>query len=61
VVHLEVRGAVSLSERAAIDEELANFEATVQVLRARTIDLIPSPTEEDLNDLGRQGFRFNRS
>jgi DNA repair exonuclease SbcCD nuclease subunit len=56
VVHLEVRGAVSLSERAAIDEELANFEATVQVLRARTIDLIPSPTEEDLNDLGRQGF-----
>ena len=56
VVHLEVRGAVRLSERAAIDEELANFEATVQVLRARTIDLIPSPTEEDLNDLGRQGF-----
>jgi DNA repair exonuclease SbcCD nuclease subunit len=56
VVHLEVRGAVSLSERAAIDDELANFEATVQVLRARTIDLIPSPTEEDLNDLGRQGF-----
>ena len=47
---------MSLSERAAIDEELANFEATVQVLRARTIDLIPSPTEEDLNDLGRQGF-----
>jgi DNA repair exonuclease SbcCD nuclease subunit len=56
VVHLEVRGAVSLSERAAIDEELANFEAKVQVLRARTIDLVPSPTEEDLNDLGRQGF-----
>jgi hypothetical protein len=56
VVHLELRGAVSLSERAAIDEELANFEATVQVLCARTIDLVPSPTEEDLNDLGRQGF-----
>jgi hypothetical protein len=56
VVHLEVRGAVSLSERAAIDEEIANFEATVQVLRTRTIDLVPSPTEEDLNDLGRQGF-----
>jgi hypothetical protein len=56
VVHLEVRGAVSLSERAAIDEELANFEAKVQVLRARTIGLVPSPTEEDLNDLGRQGF-----
>jgi DNA repair exonuclease SbcCD nuclease subunit len=56
VVHLEVRGAVSLSERVAIDEELANFEASVQVMRARTTDLIPSPTEEDLNDLGRQGF-----
>jgi DNA repair exonuclease SbcCD nuclease subunit len=56
VVHLDVRGAVSLSERAAIDEELANFEASVQVMRARTNDLVPSPTEEDLNDLGRQGF-----
>lgn len=56
VVHLEVRGAVSLSERAAIDEELANFEVAVQVLRARTADLVPSPTEEDINDLGRQGF-----
>ena len=56
VVHLEVRGAVSLSERAAIDEEVANFEATVQVLRARTVDLIPSPTEDDLDDFGRQGF-----
>jgi hypothetical protein len=56
VVHLEVRGAVSLSERAAIDDELANFEATVQVMRVRTNDLVPSPTEEDLNELGRQGF-----
>ncbi|MBZ5523193.1 MAG: DNA repair exonuclease [Acidobacteriia bacterium] len=56
VVHLEVRGAASLSERAAIDEQLANFEATVQVLRARTVELIPSPTEADLDDLGRQGF-----
>jgi DNA repair exonuclease SbcCD nuclease subunit len=56
VVHLDVRGAVSLSERAAIDEEIANFEATVQVLRARTSDLVPSPTDADLDDLGRQGF-----
>jgi DNA repair exonuclease SbcCD nuclease subunit len=56
VVHLEVRGAVSLSERAAIDEEVANFEATVQVLRARTVDLIASPTEDDLDNFGRQGF-----
>jgi DNA repair exonuclease SbcCD nuclease subunit len=56
VVHLEVRGSVSLSERAAIDEEIANFEATVQVLRARTGDLVPSPTDADLDDLGRQGF-----
>jgi hypothetical protein len=60
VVHLEVRGAVSLSERAAIDEELANFEATVQVMRVRTNDLIPSPTEEDLNELGRQRLCGNR-
>lgn len=53
---MEVRGAVSLCERAAIDEELANFEATVQVMRVRTSDLVSSPTEDDLNDLGRQGF-----
>jgi len=43
---------VSLSERAAIAEELANFEATVQVLRARTIDLIPSPDRRGPYDLG---------
>lgn len=56
VVHLEVSGTVSLCEHAAVEDELANFEATVQVMRTRTSDLIPSPTEDDLNDLGRQGF-----
>jgi len=56
VVHLTLRGAVSLAERASLCDRIAELEAEVQVLRSDLDDLIAAPSDTDLDEMGRQGF-----
>ena len=56
VVELRVQGTLSLAERAEVGEIIANLEATVRVLRTDLSDLHSTPTEADLDELGRHGY-----
>jgi DNA repair exonuclease SbcCD nuclease subunit len=56
VIDISLVGAISLADRNAIEQELANLQAQCQVLRGHYDQLLEEPTEADLDDLGRQGF-----
>jgi len=56
VIDLRVQGTLSLSDRTAVDEIIAQTEATVRVLRSDLSSLRSIPTETDLDELGRHGY-----
>jgi len=59
VIGMRVEGAISLRERAALDEVIQQWEARVKLLRVNLATLASAPTEADFDELGRQGFVGN--
>ncbi|MEO8130226.1 MAG: DNA repair exonuclease [Bryobacteraceae bacterium] len=59
VIGMRVEGAISLRERAELDEVIHRWEARVKLLRANLAPLTSVPTDADFDELGRQGFVGN--